>query len=198
MKALASAALIGLGLGLANVTHADTLLGLYVGGGSIDYDLSGEVKDLEQNNANDLDLEDDLGLEGESGSYFYVALEHGIPVVPNFRFAYSDITESATNTTETVIDFGGETFPVDSRIKTDLDFSHYDLTMYYELLDNWVNLDLGLTVRKLDGQLEVKGYQVGNPNFIITAKEDLDFAVPLLYGKAQFDQIGRASCRERV
>ena len=157
MKALASAALIGLGLGLANVTHADTLLGLYVGGGSIDYDLSGEVKDLEQNNANDLDLEDDLGLEGESGSYFYVALEHGIPVVPNFRFAYSDITESATNTTETVIDFGGETFPVDSRIKTDLDFSHYDLTMYYELLDNWVNLDLGLTVRKLDGQLEVKG-----------------------------------------
>ncbi|RLU01485.1 TIGR04219 family outer membrane beta-barrel protein [Ketobacter sp.] len=187
MKALASATLVGLGLCLTPVTYGDTLFGLYIGGGSIDYDMSGEIKDLEQEDANSLDLEDDLGLEGEAGSYLYIALEHGIPIVPNVKVAFSDITETATNLTDNEIDFGGETFPADSRIRTDLDFSHYDFTFYYELLDNWVNLDLGLTVRQLDGEMEIQGYQISSPSFVISAKEDLDFAVPLLYGKAQFD-----------
>ena len=187
MKTIASATIIGIGFCLSNVANADTLLGLYVGGGNISYDMSGEIKDLEQPNADFLDLEDDLGLEGESGSYLYIAIEHGIPVLPNLKVAFSDITESATNLTQRSIDFGGETFPANSRVNTDLDFSHYDFTMYYELLDNWVNLDLGLTVRQLDGEMAVQGYHISTPGFLISAREDLDFTVPLLYGKAQFD-----------
>lgn len=187
MKQLASATLIGLGLCLANTSHADTLFGLYVGGGNIGYDMSGEIKDLEQDDATDLDLEDDLGLEGESGSYLYIAIEHGIPIIPNVKLAFSDITESATNTTERNVFLGGVEFPAPSRVKTDLDFSHYDLTMYYELLDNWVNLDLGLTIRQMDGELKAEGYYLPMPTQKISASEDLDFAIPLLYAKAQFD-----------
>ena len=187
MKTLASATIVGIGLCLSNVVHADTLFGLYVGGGSIDYDMSGEVKDLTQAGATDLDLESDLGLKGESGSYLYVAIEHGVPILPNFKLAFSDITESADNLTTRNIFIGGVEFPSPSYVRTDLDFSHYDLTMYYELLDNWVNLDLGLTVRKMDGELEAQGYYLPMPNQRINAREDLDFTVPLLYGKARFD-----------
>jgi outer membrane protein len=187
MKSIATATLLGLGLSLTSISQADTLFGLYVGGGSIDYDLSGDFKDLEQNNATLVDLESDLGLEGDSGNYFYIAIEHGVPILPNFKLARSEIEESARNVLEQEISFGDQTFPAGSNIQTDVDFSHYDLTFYYELLDNWANLDLGLTVRKFDGELQAKGFHPSFPTTIITANESLDFAVPLLYGKAQFD-----------
>ncbi len=33
----------------------------------------------------------------------------------------------------------------------------------------------------------MEGYNLAAPNFFINAEEDLDFVVPMLYGKAQFD-----------
>jgi|GEM_PF-6875846 len=80
MKSLATATLVGLGLSLSNLSYADTLFGLYVGGGSIDYDLSGSFTDLQQVGASEVDLEQDLGLSGDVGSYLYIAIEHGIPI----------------------------------------------------------------------------------------------------------------------
>ena len=47
MRSIATAALIGMSLGFGSVSYADTLLGIYVGGGSISYDLSGDFTDLE-------------------------------------------------------------------------------------------------------------------------------------------------------
>lgn len=187
MKTIATATLLGLGLSLGTVTHADTLFGLYVGGGSISYDMSGGFTDLTEPSATEVDLERDLGLKGDTGSYLYVAVEHGIPVVPNIKVAMSDISETATNETDRDVFIAGEQFPSGSRIATAIDFSHFDATFYYEILDNWANLDLGLTVRKFDGEIDARGYHPSAPTLIVTANEALDFAAPLLYGKAQFD-----------
>lgn len=186
MKTIATATLLGLGLSLSTVTHADTLFGLYVGGGSISYDMSGGFTDLTQSGATEVDLERDLGLKGDTGSYLYVAVEHGIPVVPNIKVAMSDISETAQSRLDRNIYLDGQTFPAGSVVNTTIDFSHYDFTMYYEILDNWANLDLGLTVRKFDGEIDATGYYL-TPANKITANEALDFAAPLLYGKAQFD-----------
>jgi len=98
----------------------------------------------------------------------------------------SDISETAQNQLDRPIYLDGKIFPSGSVVSTTIDFSHYDFTMYYELLDNWVNLDLGLTVRKFDGEIDSTGYYI-LPSNKINAHEDLDFAAPLLYGKAQFD-----------
>ncbi|MAR92952.1 MAG: hypothetical protein CML06_19055 [Pseudomonadales bacterium] len=182
MKPLATAALLGLGLGLSSPSQADMLLGIYVGGGSVDYDLSGDFTDLEEDTNNTIDFEDELGLEGDSGTYFYVALEHGIPVLPNIRFARSEIDESGSQTLSRPISFDGVDFPAGIPVESKLDFSHNDFTFYYELLDNWVNLDLGLTARQFDGEISAS-----SPLVTETAQEDLDFVVPMLYGKAQFD-----------
>lgn len=87
----------------------------------------------------------------------YGVLEHPIPLVPNIRAEYlhnkNDIKGGGSSST-----------------------SHTDLTLYYELLDNWVNLDLGVTGRKLDAEATVPGFK---------AKADPTLAAG--YVRAQFD-----------
>lgn len=177
MKKLTLAACVSL---LATpAAMADTIFGLYAGGGSISYDLSGEIRDLE-NSGTEIDTEKDLGLSGESGNYFYVAVEHFVPLLPNIKLSRSDISESSTSTLERSIVFDSQTFSFNEQVESKFDLSHTDATLYYELLDNWVTLDLGLTVRMFDGELSVRS----STDY---AQEDLDFAAPLLYGKVKVD-----------
>lgn len=183
MKRIATATALGLGLALSGSTYSDTVFGLYVGGGSISYDLSGDFTDLEDG-GNSIDFEDDLGLSGDTGTYFYVAIEHPIPILPNVKFAHSDISESGQNILSEEIEFDGVTFPAGTNLRTEIDLTHTDFTFYYEILDNWISLDLGLTARQFDGELSADGtYLV----FSDSAQEDLDFVAPLLYGMVRFD-----------
>ncbi|RLP56148.1 MAG: TIGR04219 family outer membrane beta-barrel protein [Ketobacter sp.] len=187
MKKMTTTGILGLGLALSPPSYSDTLFGIYAGGGSINYDLSGDFTDLNQAGASSVDLEQNLGLSGDRGNYIYIALEHGIPILPNIKLAHSDIQESATNTLSENISFGGTTFPIGSIIATNIDFSHTDLTLYYEILDNWISLDAGFTIRTFDGELSAFGRHPLLPGISLNANEDLDFTAPLLYGKARFD-----------
>ena len=187
MRKLTTISVLGMGLVLSPFSYSDTFFGIYAGGGSIDYDISGDFTDLDQPTTGSVDLEQDLGLKGERGNYFYIALEHGVPLIPNVKLARSDIQESAFNTLSDTISFGGAIFPAGAQLATNVDFSHTDLTFYYEILDNWINLDVGLTVRKFDGKLEAIGRYSLLPGLDIRANEDLDFTAPLLYGKARLD-----------
>jgi len=169
-----------LGLALPYTAQADTVLGVYVGGGTQTFDFSGDFRDETTLN-NEVDLEDDLGLGEESGTYVYVAIEHPIPFLPNVLLSSTELEQSGSSTITRDIVFDGETYTANSPVESTIDLSHIDATFYYELLDNWVNLDLGLTVRQFDGEIMLESVAAG------TAQEDVDFAVPLLYGKAQFD-----------
>lgn len=183
MKYIAAATLVGLGMSLTPAAYSDTIFGIYVGGGALNYDLEGDFTDLE-NGGSSIDFESDLGLEGESGTYVYVAIEHPVPFLPNIKLAVSDITETANTTLDSSIEFDGETFPAGSNVRTEIDLSHTDITLYYEILDNWANLDLGFTAKIFDGELTASG-SFGPTTYY--AEESLDFTAPLLYAKAQFD-----------
>jgi outer membrane protein len=66
-------------------------------------------------------------------------------------------------------------------IVSDLDFSHDDIILYYELLDNWLNLDLGLNFKHFNG------YTYFYSDSIIEERAKIDAWVPMLYAKGQFD-----------
>jgi outer membrane protein len=66
-------------------------------------------------------------------------------------------------------------------IETNLDLSHYGAVFYYEILDNWVSIDLGLDVRKFDGQLKIT-----NTGDSSTSTTEIDETVPLGYIAAEF------------
>lgn len=82
-----------------------------------------------------LDFERDLGLSDEAQYSYSVALEHPVPLLPNVRVQRNDLQ-------------AGAQYGV---LRSELDLSHTDATFYYEVLDNWLNLDIGVNYTDYDG-----------------------------------------------
>jgi len=133
-----------------------------------------------------VDLEDDLKWSSEQDIVFKAYLEHPLPFIPNVKVAYTSLSHDGQGNVEDEFSWGGITFPINSDIETSLDFKMYDLTLYYELLDNWVEIDTGITLRYLDGDILVKTL----PVFPIPSEStsaNFTELIPMLYGKARFN-----------
>lgn len=100
-----------------------------------------------------------------------------MPVLPNIRLQHSDMNWSGNGLISAGTDLDGNPFVVAEQAEISLDLSHTDATLYYEVLDNVVDLDLGITARLFDGEASLIG---------ATQQQSmvLDATVPLLYGKA--------------
>lgn len=98
-----------------------------------------------------------LNGDTDTSLVFFAALEHPLPFVPNVKLTYSNISQTTDN-------------------KTAIDASHTDFTLYYEVLDNWVSLDLGLAGRKHDGETKKAGI-----------KTNINSTLAMAYAKLQFD-----------
>lgn len=127
-----------------------------------------------------IDIEDTLGLDDDDNNVYFFALEHPIPILPNVMLSRTEIDVSATNDISETFTFNDETFVASDTVRTEADLSHTDLTLYYEILDNWVSLDIGLTVRAFDGGITLRSTTE-------SADLDLDGAIPLLYAAVKFD-----------
>jgi outer membrane protein len=127
-----------------------------------------------------IDLQDDLGFDDDDSTSYYIALEHPLPLLPNLLLSYTDLETSASATLNRDIAFDDQVYTFNSNVNSTLDLSHTDATFYYELLDNWVNLDMGVTARIFDSQVDISD----NNN---TGSESLDVVVPMLYAAGRFD-----------
>ncbi|WMS86937.1 TIGR04219 family outer membrane beta-barrel protein [Pleionea litopenaei] len=156
-------------------TQAD-MLGVYAGYGHWKPDFKGTIAN---GSTQSLDFDSNINVDDDNQSTLYIAFEHPIPVIPNIRVADQDMSSSGSGTFTGT--FGGQAFAGD--VDTDFDLSHRDYTLYYEILDNWVNLDLGLTGRKFDGYVRVTDAN----NAANEAYETFNETLPMLYGKARFD-----------
>jgi outer membrane protein len=172
MKKLTIAATLAL---ISPFAAADTIFGIYAGAGQWQADYSGNAGDPS------IDVEA-LGLKDSDNNYYYLALEHPVPLIPNIKLQKVDISSSQTAVINQTFDIDGTTFVIGSEVISDFDLSHVDATLYYELLDNWVNLDVGLTIRKFDGYVTAN-----TADGQVSESVDLDEAIPMLYAKAQFD-----------
>jgi len=134
--------------------------------------------DISYENLGDNDFSDDLKLKDSSESVIWVALEHPVPVLPNVKLVRTSLELDGRNGTLQA-DFGGVSAGMPG-INTVLTLDQTDVILYYEILDNWVNLDLGLDIKIFDGSTEVSGHGQ-------STTEDVSAAVPLLYGNAKFE-----------
>lgn len=82
-------------------------------------------------------------LDGKTGAYYGIALDHPLPLIPNIRLQHLNLKANGS--------IGGSS--------AKLDLSHTDYTLYYRFLDGlfWLDLDAGLTFRKFDGSATVNG-----------------------------------------
>jgi outer membrane protein len=172
-KLAALAATIITPLICAPAAYADTVFGIYAGAGSWEAELDGEVGDPAVSMS-------DLGTKKENNTYFYIALEHPVPLVPNIKLQQNDINSKQRSTIERTFELDGTEFTAGTEVESDLDLSYTDAVLYYEILDNWFNLDIGATARFYSGHLEAESNMESE-------NVDVDVVVPLIYGKAQFD-----------
>jgi len=146
MKKILLGALIAL-LPLTGFTA--TVLGFQAGTGIWSQTPSGTISSIATGG-------DTLTETEKDESYTYFSLEHPVPLLPNFKYA-TIATTSAGNITNTV-----------------LDLDQTDATLYYEILDNVVSLDLGVTARKIEGVFTTG---LGSETFSET--------VPMIYAAAE-------------
>ncbi|TQV67684.1 TIGR04219 family outer membrane beta-barrel protein [Exilibacterium tricleocarpae] len=172
MKKIVSATCLA---ALAPLAQADTILGVYAGVGIWQADYGGDT------GVDSIDL-DELGLDDEDNNFFYVALEHPVPLLPNIKLQNTNVESEASATLTRDFTLDDVTFTATDSVVTDLDLSHTDVVLYYEILDNWVTLDLGMTLRAFDGEASVRSENTDRSETV-----DLDAVLPMAYAKAQFD-----------
>ncbi|MFB2704276.1 TIGR04219 family outer membrane beta-barrel protein [Marinobacter shengliensis] len=153
----------------APVVSAD-ILGVGATVGYWDADYSGKAS----KGSDRVDLERDLNLSSDSNANLTAYFEHPVPVLPNVRLAYTRTKQSGNGQLNTGYD------GVSGAVRSELELEQLDVTLYYEILDNWVNLDLGLTVRDFSGELLVR-------SSTDSSETKADAVLPLVYVAARFD-----------
>ena len=123
-----------------------------------------------------VDVDKDLNLKSQDNANLGIYLEHPIPLLPNVRLNYTLIKQDGRG----VLPNNYGDLISGQSVTSKLDLEQLDLTLYYEILDNWVNLDLGLTVRDLSGDLRMTTVSDSE-------KTKVDAVLPLGYIAARFD-----------
>ncbi len=153
------------------VSLAD-VIGFEAGVNYWNHSMSGEVRSpLAANDYVRIDFDNNNDIN------MFVAFEHPVPFLPNVKLQQNNLQASGIVPIADANFQNGQTI----NVRGDIDLSHTDVILYYEILDNWVNLDLGLSAKYFDG------YSRFNYENIINDEADFDDWIPMLYGKAQFD-----------
>jgi outer membrane protein len=132
--------------------------------------------DFNSKNSPSIDLTSDLGINDPSQTSLVLILEHPIPVLPNVKYQKYDLGTTGTKTLDRTIQFNGQSYPANGQITSNFDLSHDNLVLYYEVLDNWLNLDLGVDLKRFNGEVGISGNNI-----------TIDETIPLLYLSARAD-----------
>lgn len=146
------------------------------GGYNWDTDFSGTVSSGGAN----IDVEDDLGMGKADQSVIWLGLEHAVPLIPNARIRYFDLYESASNRIQRSFEFNGQTYLASTRVDSELELNMLEGTLYYSPIDSNLKLDLGLTIRHIDGFIRLN-------SIIADSRLDIDEILPLAHGAVRFD-----------
>lgn len=122
----------------------------------------------------DVTLADELHLDTSNSTFVFVAFEHPVPLVPNIKLAHTRLKDSGAGRLARDFTFNGQAFTTNQAVSSTIDLSHTDATLYYEIIDIGMDLDVGLTGRFFQGEMLVN-----------TTLEDIDAFLPMIYGRAR-------------
>ena len=113
-------------------------------------------------------------LDTDSGIYISASFEHPIPLIPNLRANLYTNSFSDRDFLSTAKKFDNKTFS--GVVSKDFDFTNLDTILYYEILDNYVNLDVGVNLKLIDSSFRIQN-----------STKDFVSLIPMLYGSAKID-----------
>ncbi len=159
---------------LTNMAVADTI-SVEAGATYWQYDIDGYFNDQSANFFNNIDIKEDLGYDDDNVTSFYILIEHPMPFLPNIRLQKTDLDSAANGVLRKNISIGGITFPISAPVTSLVSLKTTDVTLYWQVLDNVVDLDIGFNAKYVDGKTSISG-NVGN-----TGTADFSGWVPMLY-----------------
>ena len=119
--------------------------------------------------------------KSRKNGYMYINIEHKVPILPNLRLEYTNLTSDTNN-----IEIGAHStfLPIDLVARTNLVSSsllmkQYDAIFFYNTLDEYtgITLDLGLDLKYL-----LIDYQI---DFLLNSSESS--VIPLAYVRGRID-----------
>lgn len=168
------------GLVVPVVCGADAL-GIRVGADYWRYDIDGSVRFKTRDSSNDIDVNRDLGYDNDNLTHLYAILEHPVPFLPNVKLARTAIDTSANGTLNKTVVFGDIIFQANEDVSSDVELKMTDIILYYRVLDNIANIDLGLNAMYLDSEARITGAVSG------TERADISAWVPKVYAGVGVD-----------
>jgi len=131
------------------------------------------------NNSSSIDLVDDLDADSTAQSSMVLILEHPIRVLPNVRYHGYNLDSSASSGINSNIGLYGNMLNATNDGASAFDLDHEDIVLYYQLLNNWIDLDMGVDLKRFEGQVSQAGPSGGSIS--------VDETIPLLYLSARVD-----------
>jgi outer membrane protein len=128
-----------------------------------------------------LDFEKDLGYgNNETNGFMWAYIDHPLPILPNLKIQKTNFSDNASGTINANVTFDGKTFSASDSVTSSITLDQIDVIPYWRILDNWVNFDIGLNIKAIDGNIQVDSSTQH-------ANEDFSVVLPMLYTKARFD-----------
>ena len=125
------------------------------------------------------DLVDDLDADSSTQSSMVFILEHPIAVLPNVRYRGYNLDSTDNIGLNSDLGLNGGMLEAAGNGSSAFDLDHEDIVLYYQLLNNWVDLDMGVDLKHFDGQISQTGQGGGSVS--------VDETIPLLYLSARID-----------
>jgi outer membrane protein len=158
----------------SSMAHAE-FVGLEIGIAGWQAAPSGWVEDASTAGSGRADLEDDLQLDDQTAGFAWLRVMHPIPLLPNAKLSYTPLQFEGSGSSS--FTFAGATY--NERVDSEAQLDQWDAALFYEVLDNVVDLDVGLNVKVLDGYFKTTSQTTGE-----TRQVDFSAPIPMLYANA--------------
>lgn len=169
---------------LSTFANAVPIIDGEISAGYIKQDISGWI----QYKGDKIDVEKDLRLGNENSYFVKLKLEHSVPILPNLKFQFLNMSFSGTGKVSKNFTFGNITVNVNNRVHTDLDMDHYDIILFYNLpfisISHILDAELGLNVRVVDFYAKVKDLDTGYED-----SKSGTIPIPMLHASVEFKPI---------
>lgn len=172
---------LALPMALATTTSGADTLGVWIGANYWDFDISGTARYQSKNSADDIDVNDDLGYDDESSTSFYAIFEHPAPLIPNVKVVSTNIDSDANGTLSRDFTWGDIDFTINEDVRSDMKLDQIDVALYWRILDNVANLDIGINAKYIDIDTTITGATSGSDTV------DVSGLVPMLYAGVGLD-----------
>ncbi len=159
----------------ANSSFAAPLIDLKLAVGVWDSSPSGDIGE----SVTDVDT---LDLDSDQATFFSIAFEHPVPILPNFRLKQTEVEYDGDTVLSETFTLDEQTFTAEADLLTNIDLSHTDVTLYWGLPEFFLDVDFGITGRFFDGEASARSTDAD-----IEETVDLDVTVPMLFADARLD-----------